>query len=45
MEEKKDILNLYEDKQYNFFKKKEDYIKISPTPGTYTNMNMLQEVK
>ena len=40
MEEKKNILNLYEEKSFNFFKKKEDYIKISPTPGSYTNLNV-----
>ena len=40
MEEKKDILNLYEETKFNFFKKKEDCIRISPTPGTYTNLNV-----
>ncbi|PAA48909.1 hypothetical protein BOX15_Mlig029656g2 [Macrostomum lignano] len=40
MENKKDILSIYEDKTFSFFKKKEDYIKISPTPGSTNNLNV-----
>ena len=39
MQEKENILNIYEETSYNFFRKKQDYLKISPTSGSAINLN------